>query len=137
MNMKLKPIPLDIQLEAACSLTLWKMDELLETYGFHWDPQASSPRLPDYQYLFTFSTDDLLAYLCQRSEKCEGLLRHSYDQRCSPATFLEEWRGKYRVGWYDGEAREVQVFDRFDEAATDYVLVSFGFPRFRSKGSVG
>jgi len=70
--------------------------------------------MSDYKHFFTFSSTDLLSYLGRHSATCEKLLMHSYDQRSSPNTFMEEYRGKYRVGWCDrdGKLSDVEEFDK-------------------------
>ncbi len=91
--------------------------------------------MSDYKRFFTFLSADLLSYLGRHSATCEKLLMHSYNQRSSPNTFMEEHRGKYRVGWCDrdGKLSDVEEFDKLEEAAVDYVLFTLGLDRLRSK----
>src|SRR5262245_22214408 len=130
----LRPIPPELQLEAACSLELCTLNELLGPFGFRWH-SGSRSRMSDYKHFFTFSSADLLSYLGRHSATCEKLLIHSYDQRGSPNTFMEEHRGKYRVGRCDrdGKFSDVEEFDELEEAAADYVLFTLGLRRLRSK----
>src|SRR5690242_4129392 len=94
-NMDQKPIPMDIQLAAACSLHFYSWIEILGPFGFQWDPQRSSKDFRDYRYLFTFSEADLLRYLADHPAQCHQVLGDSYDKRSSPSTFVEEWGDKY------------------------------------------
>jgi hypothetical protein len=137
LNMKTPSlIPLDIQLEAACTLRVRDIEAILNSRGFNECVMPSSLSLKDYKHLFVFSADDLLQYLERQPNVCQRLLMDSYDKRYSPSTFIEEWEGKYRVGWYEDARREVQVFEKFAEAATDYVLFSLGLPRLSSSVQV-
>jgi hypothetical protein len=133
-DLPLRPVPLELQLDAACSLELRTLNELLRPYGFRWH-SGSSSRMSDYKHFFTFSSTDLLSYLGRYSATCGKLLMHSYDQRSSPNTFMEEHKGKYRVGWCDrdGKLSDVEEFDKLEEAAADYVLFTLGLDRLRSK----
>ncbi len=131
MNSPLKSIPRDLQLEAACTLELRQMSELLESYGCRWTP-GMPYHLPDYKHFFTFSNDELLAYLHQHPETCEKLQMHSENQRSSPNTFLQSQGDRYRVGWYESGVKDIQMFDNLEEAAADYVLFTLGFPRLRA-----
>jgi hypothetical protein len=69
-------------------------------------------------------------------ETCSPLLLDSYDKRYSPSTFIEEWQDKFRVGWVPGGQNpitQIRVFTSFAEAAADYVLFSWGFPRLTAE----
>ena len=60
----------------------------------------------------------------------ERLLAESYDKRFAPSTFIEEVSGGFRVGWYSTRRECVREFSSQADAATDYVLFSFGKGRW-------
>ena len=79
-----------------------------------------------------FTASDLIRYLEAHPETCKALLLDSYDKHYSPSTYIEEWQNKFRVGWVpSGQSpiNQIRVFTSFAEAAADYVLFSWNFPR--------
>jgi hypothetical protein len=76
--------------------------------------------------------DRLVSHLHAHPEICEQLLLASYNKRFSPSTFIEErGDGIYWVGWvpHFGKIKHIRAFNSFAQAATDYVLFSWGLPR--------
>ncbi|MGV3528250.1 MAG: hypothetical protein ACO1OO_05090 [Flavisolibacter sp.] len=114
-----------IELEAACTLTERQAREILARDKSWFDKIIDGKN----DIKFSFNQYDLLSYLRQRPELCDKILQFSYDQRCSPATFIEEHENAYRVGWFDKDREEIKTFDKLYEAATDFVLFSWNLGR--------
>ena len=87
-------------------------------------PQTSG--LAHYAPLVERPAAEVIAHFVSHPQEADAALGQSYDKRSSPSTFVEEMGEKFRVGWFDGERRAVQVFDTLAEAVTDYLLLSFG-----------
>jgi hypothetical protein len=117
----------DIELQAACGLTEQKAREIL-SHGKSWLDRISGD---NKEIKFSFNQYDLLSYLRQRPELCDKILQFSYDKRYSPSTFIEEYNGGYRVGWFDKDREQVKTFDKLYEAATDFVLFSWNLGRLQ------
>lgn len=150
MTKSLVEIPLDVQLQAVCIPKEWDSYHLFVSFipnlqklpRERW--MSFGDHLTKYQievkkYL-TFTADDLLSYLKFHPDTCQALLSDSEDKRY-PSTFLAEMKGgKYRVGrvTHNGDPLiiEIRVFSSLWEAATDYVLFSWGFPRLSKKLSL-
>jgi len=115
----------DIELEAACSLTERQAKEILARDKSWLDKIIGT----NNEINFSFNKYDLLSYLRQRPELCNKILQLSYDKRCSPSTFTEEYNNGYRVGWFDKDPEHVKTFDKLYEAATDFVLFSWNLGR--------
>jgi len=115
----------DIELEAACSLVEQQAREILSRNKSWLDKVIGNKK----EIIFSFNQYDLLSYLRQRPELCNKILQFSYDKRCSPSTFVEEYNGGYRVGWFDKDREQVKTFDKLYEAATDFVLFSWNLGR--------
>jgi hypothetical protein len=81
------------------------------------------------EIVFSFNQFDLLTYLRKRPELCEQILTFFYDKRHTPSTFIEEYKKGYRVGWYDKNREQEKYYDKFYEAATDFVLFSWNMGR--------
>ncbi len=113
----------EIELEAACSLTERKAKEILSRDKSWLDNKK--------EIVFSFNQFDLLTYLKKRSELCEQILTFSYDKRYTPSTFIEEYENGYRVGWYDKNREQEKYYDKFYEAATDFVLFSWNMGRLK------
>ncbi len=138
-------VPLPVQLKAVC--LPWHRDayKLIAPY-IPWFRRFSlrSKSLEDFEGnirpYFTFTAEDLIAYLREQPRTCTDLLLDSYDKRYSPSAFIEEWRGcSYRVGWVGRDSlpriTQIRVFPTFAEAVADYVLFSWGFPRLTKQQS--
>lgn len=114
---------IEIEIEAACSLTERKAKEILSRDKSWLDNKK--------EIVFSFNQYDLLTYLRKRPELCEQVLTFSYDKRYSPSTFIEEHANGYRVGWYDKNREQERYYDKFYEAATDFVLFSWNMGRLK------
>ncbi len=142
MQKQTSSIPLETQLQAVCQPRLWQAYDLLVSFLpalKEWNPQLGSAELfkeRAKEYL-AFTSIELIEYLQAHPEICTTLLNDSYDKRYSPATFIEQWKDKYRVGWVasagEPSINQIRVFSSFAEAAADYVLFSWGFPRLAKK----
>ena len=138
MGQQKNMIPLNIQLQAICQPKEWQAYNVLKPYApmlIGWIPFVESierfqNRIKRY---FNFSAEDLIAYLREHPDTCKALLMYSYDKRWTPSTFIEEWHNnQYRVGWVpsgENAINQIRVFSDFAEAATDYVLFSWKYPR--------
>ncbi|MDD2799653.1 MAG: hypothetical protein PHV20_13765 [Bacteroidales bacterium] len=115
-----------IELEAACSLTERQAKEIL-AHDKSWLDKVIGT---NNEIKFNFNQYYLLSYLRQRPELCDKILQFSYDKRCSPSTFIEEYENAYRVGWFDKDREQIKTFDKLYEAATDFVLFSWNLGRF-------
>jgi hypothetical protein len=134
-------LPLEIQLQVVCT------PRMLETYDLltpllpelkEWNPKHGSHDLYKERVKkhLNFTASELVKYLEIHPEICETLLNDSYDKRYTPSTFIEQKQDKYRVGWVpSGQSpiNQIRVFSSFAEAATDYVLFSWGFPRLTAE----
>jgi hypothetical protein len=139
MQKQCSRIPLEIQLQAICQPRLSQSYDLLVSFLpelKEWNPELGSSELfkeRAKEYL-SFSTIELIEYLKAHPETCTVLLNDSYDKRYSPSTFMEEWKdNQYRVGWVTSAGNplidQIRVFSNFAEAAADYILFSWDFPR--------
>lgn len=115
----------EIELEAACSLTERQAKEILVRDKSWLDKIIRG----NNEIKFNFNQYDLLSFLRQRPELCDKVLQFSYDKRCSPSTFIEEYENAYRVGWFDNDREQIKTFDKLYEAATDFVLFSWNLGR--------
>jgi hypothetical protein len=79
--------------------------------------------------LFTFSPQRLVDYIASEPRLADELLGRSYDNRGTPAAYVEEIPGGYAVGWYDHGRSEVRRYTCLTDATADYVLLSWGMPR--------
>jgi hypothetical protein len=132
-------LPLEIQLQVVTQPHLSPSYDLLVSYLPElkdWNPKRGSFELYQgrvKQHL-TFMPNELIEYLEMHPEACKALLLASYDKRYTPSTFIDEWKdNQYRVGWVRSAGNpliiNIRVFSSFAEAAADYVLYSWGFPR--------
>ena len=64
---------------------------------------------------------------------CHQIFDRAGDKRWTPATYIDKKYFLYEVGWYENGFHDVQRFFTLAAAATDYVLVSIGLPRFQRK----
>ena len=71
----------------------------------------------------------LIEYFHDNPDKAKFILSQSYDKRFTPSTFIEEHKQGYRVGWYDSDREFTREHDNLEQAATDYLLFSFGKAR--------
>ena len=92
---------------------------------------ADTMGLREFRSIAQFAPADVVAYFRAHPEDANRVLSQSYDKRYSPATFVEETDGGYRVGWFDGSRQHVQRFADSSEAVADYLLFSFGKGRLR------
>jgi hypothetical protein len=132
-------VPLEIQLQAVCQPRLQGSYEVLVPYLpalKEWNPREGSSELfiERAKKHLNLTALELIEYLKEHPETCSALLIESYDKRYSPTTFIEEWKNnQYRVGWVTSAGNplinQIRVFSSFAEAAADYVLFSWDFPR--------
>ena len=97
-------------------------------------PTGCSPQtagLEDYAAVAKRPPAVIVGFFRSDPDASKRVLTQSYDKRFTPSTFLEEADGGFRVGWFDGSRQHVQQFTEFAEAATDYLLFSFGRGRLR------
>lgn len=73
---------------------------------------------------------EIADYFRRHLDECKRLLQFSYDKRGSPNTFMEEWDGFFRVGWYENGYQHLIVHDSLAAATTDFVLFSLGRGRY-------
>lgn len=118
-----------IKLEAACSLTERHAKEIFARDKSWLDKVIGTSN----EIKFSFNQYDLLSYLRQRPELCGKILQFSYDKRCSPSAFIEEYENAYRVGWFDNDREQIKTFDKLYEAATDFVFLSWNLGRLEKK----
>ena len=143
MTKSLAEIPSKVQLQAACIPKEWESFHLLAPFipDLQTMPlerwMSFGDHLTEYQIAvkkhLTFTADNLLSHLKKHPKTCKALLSDSYDKRY-PSTFLAEMKdGKYRVGRVNRKGEplitDIHVFPSLWEAAADYVLFSWGFPR--------
>jgi hypothetical protein len=76
--------------------------------------------------------EDIAVYFRDHLETARDLLHESYDKRCTPSTFIEEEGDGFRVGWFSSKLgrKYVRDFSNLADAATDYLLLSFGKGRW-------
>jgi hypothetical protein len=72
------------------------------------------------------SVSEIVSHFCRDIASAHSLVSHSCDKRFTPSTYLEEISGGYEVGWYDRFRCHRQQYSDLAEAATDYLLFSFG-----------
>lgn len=97
-------------------------------------PAGCSPQtggLEDFASVAKRPPAVIVAFFRSDPDAAHRVLTQSYDKRFTPSTFLEEAEGGFRVGWFDGGRQHVQQFTELAEAATDYLLFSFGRGRLR------
>jgi len=82
--------------------------------------------LREFQFVSELPPAEVVACSRTHAEAASRVLGHSYDNRYSPSTFVEEADEGYQVGWYDCERQHVRRFKDFSEALADYLLFSFG-----------
>jgi hypothetical protein len=90
------------------------------------DPADAIAELPPAEIATYFRDNPLVA---------ERLLAESYDKRFTPSTFIEEDGGGFRVGWYSRQRECIREFSTLADAATDYLLFSFGKGRWTAPGT--
>jgi hypothetical protein len=80
--------------------------------------------------------EEIATYLRAHPEVARDLLNESYDKRYSPSTFIAEEGEGFRVGWVPRHAPVecVRRFSNLPDAATDYLLFSFGKGRWTEPG---
>jgi hypothetical protein len=78
------------------------------------------------------SPEAIAAYFHAHPEVARDVLYESYDKRWTPASFIEEKDGRYRVGWFSSayEYECIRWFSNLPDAATDYLLFSLGRGRW-------
>src|SRR5919204_5076765 len=99
----------------------------LAEFPKHCQPQADG--LDEFRALASRPPADVVAYFRSDPAAAQRVLHQSYDKRYSPSTFIEEAESGYRVGWFERDRLHVQHFADLPEAATDYLLFSFGAGR--------
>lgn len=92
---------------------------------------AQTARLEQFASVSELQPHAIVAFFRSDPAAAIRILTHSYDKRYTPSTFLEETDGGFCVGWFDGTRQHVQHFSELPEAATDYLLFSFGKGRLR------
>ena len=75
---------------------------------------------------------DVAKYFREHSTAAKDLLYESYDKRCAPSSFIAEEGDGFKVGWFSSrlEYQCVKQFYSLADAATDYLLFSFGKGRW-------
>jgi hypothetical protein len=88
---------------------------------------------PIQKFLFNFTAQDLIEYLRKKPEVCEDIIIRDGDKRGSDTIIIGT-----QSGYLVGKARhniqhleQVQIFDKIEEAAADYVLLNWKLPRLR------
>lgn len=109
-------------------MTLPKQPEPAST-----DPPKQVLVLTEYETLLDRRPSQIVSYFKSHPEDAEAVLFQSYDKRCSPSAFVVEEGKSYRVGWFDSEAKSVQVFRTLAEAVTDYLLLTYGRKRLDAR----
>lgn len=125
----IRNIDLDTKLRAACAYDFKDVNSILKEY-IKWDKNNYSLNRQDYLSIFDFNALELHNYLQKHPEICDQILQQSYDKRYSPSTFIEERDTKFYVAWFDTERKHIRVFGNLVDAATDYILFSWGIDRY-------
>lgn len=89
--------------------------------------------LSEFKPLTELPPSEIVRHFHNNAEAVKRLLNQSYDKRYSPSTFIEEVGDRIDVGWFDGSRLHVQRFTDVSEAATDYLLFSFGIGRLNTR----
>lgn len=88
---------------------------------------------PIQKALFKFSASQLIEYIKEHGEICELLMSQSDDKRYTPSTIIMSTKNNFIVGRFNSRLKfefyEIQSFNNSIEAATDYVLMNWKFPR--------
>ena len=89
--------------------------------------------LEQFKHLVELRPHEILEHFKKHRSECELILTSSYDKRFSPSTFVEEYKNRFRVGWFDQDYKECRMFKTLEEAVTDYLLFSLGKGRFQEE----
>ena len=87
-------------------------------------PQTSG--LKEFVSLAERSPAVIVAQFRSDADAARRILNQSYDKRFTPSTFIDETKGGFQVGWFDGKRKHVRRFPGLPEEAADYLLYSFG-----------
>lgn len=118
------------QLAAACMARPYEASQILGVRDEH-RPNG----IPSRQWLsqqFTFTADELHAYVLELPQRAREIENRALDNRASPAPYIWDLGDGFHVGWYDGppaQVRDVYFHAHIDEAATDFILAYWGLPR--------
>jgi hypothetical protein len=82
--------------------------------------------LQGFQSVAELPPAELVSYFRSHADAASRVLGQSYDKRYTPSTFIEQYDGGYRVGWFENERQHVRQFADISEAVADYILLSFG-----------
>jgi len=82
--------------------------------------------LNTFQPIVVKSVNEIVSHFRRDITSAHNLVTHSCDKRFTPSTCLEEVSGSFEVGWYDKSRCHGRQFSDLAEAATDYLLFSFG-----------
>src|SRR4051812_36002058 len=82
--------------------------------------------------LAALSPEEISAYFHAHPGVAKDLLNESFDKRWTPASFIDEKDGRYRVGWFSSKSQyeSIRWFSNLPDAATDYLLFSLGRGRW-------
>jgi hypothetical protein len=88
-------------------------------------------------YVTHLSPRELAVYFHDHPDVAKDLLLESYDKRWTPASFIEEKDGRYRVGWFSSKFQYecIRWFSNLPDAATDYVIFSLGRGRWSAEAA--
>jgi hypothetical protein len=80
---------------------------------------------------------DIAGFFRAHPQAAHDLVAESSDKRWTPSTFIVSERKKYRVGWFSSKCEyECEIlFDNLVDAATDYLLFSFGKGRWTPRSA--
>lgn len=122
--------PLDKQLAAACMVHPYEASQIL---GIRDEQRPNG--IPSRESLcdqFTFTAQELRAYILNAPMQATEIHNRSLDNRSSPAPYIWGVVGGFHVGWYDGTRggfSNTSFFERIEDAAADFVLTYWGLPR--------
>lgn len=122
--------PVEKQLAAACMAHPYEASTILGVRDEH-RPNG----IPSAEWLskqFTFTSQELRAYILDAPTRAKEILQQSLDNRSSPAPYIWDVAGGFHVGWYDGKLggfSKASFHQRIEDAATDFILMYWGLPR--------
>jgi hypothetical protein len=119
--------PQDDLLRAACAIHRYEASRILNIRQM-----GRLNEVPGQKYfrrLFTFSKARLLHHIESKPGLAESLLLKSYNNRGSPSAYMEEVQGGYSVGWFDNARSLTRFHRRIEDAAADFVALSWGLSR--------
>ncbi len=132
--------PINILLKAACNyypynvikeLEKFKHNDLLSVGWGYFNKEIINDieNRKNMNNLFVFTNDELVQYLRTNKDLCEKIFNESYDKRITRSTFIQENKGKFEVGIYDNEYKELKIWDYLFVGVADYILLTWGLGR--------